>query len=561
MDNEINDILVDIRILLKHIENKINNNRIDDLKNIEKEIKDLKNSIISMPISTPLTLKGNPADVITWLETKSIIDKVIDHTTYNDLIDMLVLYMANNYQYIKKFYKTLKQNAMKQENRDKTQFQTSYDFIRYKIKEDKITSYSNKPYYTYLLHLCNNDTIINKNKLIDHIKKSVKNYSNYTEIEIKNLLNNSEKIFLKKEYKKCLDLCNMIKEFGKAHVYDDVNKGIIHFRLNTPDKTKDVFKRFFTGGYWYERYIYIKLIDFFNTNCIRYSALTNPKVILNNSQNSEPYEFDIFFLIEGRFFWVECKTGEINSATIQQIKNHIEIRNSLKIPTDRLIFVFLNDDIDELRKTLQQYDVIVANKNTFLQDIVNIIKRYQLQENSISNNSEINMCNKSKISKSDNNLQDSKIINETKKAVESFLVKTSIKPEPEFRQIVIHQIIQILEQANNISINDLIRKVKNSEVKTNNERLSNNKIVNIIDEIYISGNFLNYSGNSVTDKKITNTKLQLLNNNPKEVENKIILWYIQRISEDCKSVRFLENKQNKQTFEEKIGNISEYKNV
>ncbi|PSN12796.1 hypothetical protein C7293_18660 [filamentous cyanobacterium CCT1] len=133
--------------------------------------------------------------------------------------------------------------------------------------------------------------------------------------------------------------------------------------LAAPYTRSDV-QGFLDGG-WFERFVYYKIVELLNSEGVEYQHLRNLKITYQDGQNAE---LDLFFLINDIPLLVECKAGQ--DFDMRQVDGY---RDRLNLEASQALLVSLNIDDAEAHLRSINWKLGVANQNTFLDHIREII--------------------------------------------------------------------------------------------------------------------------------------------------------------------------------------------
>lgn len=121
------------------------------------------------------------------------------------------------------------------------------------------------------------------------------------------------------------------------------------------------FIQFLNGG-WFERYVYHQLAPKLAQNG-QVDCLVNPHL---KFPNGDKFELDLLFVVDRRFLWVECKTGNHYSDCLPKYCQHGQI---LDIEKERAFLVGLGLSKNEAKKWTAGWSITVVNENNFLSTI------------------------------------------------------------------------------------------------------------------------------------------------------------------------------------------------
>lgn len=114
---------------------------------------------------------------------------------------------------------------------------------------------------------------------------------------------------------------------------------------------KDETINFFSSQ-WLKLYLYQHICELLNQKSISYSAVWD----ITGIQADKNFQMDLFFLVEGRPFWVACKTTKNYT---QPVKRHLNLIERLKFPLEQQMMVLSEYDEakvwdEELQPVIEQ---------------------------------------------------------------------------------------------------------------------------------------------------------------------------------------------------------------
>jgi len=160
----------------------------------------------------------------------------------------------------------------------------------------------------------------------------------------------------------CTQFCHMLSSYAflSFYKYNKMTKTI----YAAPQRVGKVIN-FFTGG-WFERYVYLKIVDLLEADQLTFTCLVNPQITF---ADGDDFELDLLFLVENQPLWIECKTGEYAA----YIPKYSEAQKLLSVPSERSVLVIL-DIPDNLTDNLTHlYDIVVANKRNFVEKVHEVL--------------------------------------------------------------------------------------------------------------------------------------------------------------------------------------------
>ncbi|MEM1241417.1 MAG: hypothetical protein AAGI45_16385 [Cyanobacteria bacterium P01_H01_bin.26] len=221
---------------------------------------------------------------------------------------------------------------------------------------------------------------------------------------------------------------------------------------------------FFDGG-WFERFIYDKVVELFDSEGVDYQYLRNPKIAYENGDLSE---LDLFFLVNGKPLLIECKAGQQYHAGIEKFNNHGQ---RLNLNSDNAIFVVLDIDDAEAHIRTHHWDITVADQNNFLDRIKSLIEIPENSQSLVDNGEEEEEAGKEATATSDDD------------SLETFFKKRNLNLAPESRKFVFDELIKLFKglDGSTISFNDITKSLRDSVQKESNlSRRKVNEILNCL---------------------------------------------------------------------------------
>ncbi|MGB7251828.1 MAG: hypothetical protein WBC73_23025, partial [Phormidesmis sp.] len=290
---------------------------------------------------------------------------------------------------------------------------------------------------------------------------------------------------------------------------------IVADSYNRPD-----VQGFFDGG-WFERFIYYKVVELFDSEGVSYQYLRNPKIVYENGDSSE---LDLFFLVNGKPLLIECKAGQNYHQGIEKFGKH---RQRLNFDSSNAMFVVLDIDETEAHIRTNNWNITVADQNDFLVRIRESIADHENpqslndDEDNEENNEEDN--NSSVLAEDDND------------NLESFFKKLNLNLAPESRPVVFEALVKTtspLEQPQSFnkleqpqSFNELVKTLRDNVPEESS--VSRRKISEILNCLRHFDLFRNE-----TKKPIQNTaKLiyGIASKNQRTFEKKCMEFYVEKI--------------------------------
>lgn len=149
-----------------------------------------------------------------------------------------------------------------------------------------------------------------------------------------------------------------------------------------PDKSPHI-KVFFLGK-WLELYLINKVIDTIGNlskkheHPIKYSYLNNIKVTFHGGRKAE---FDILFEIEGKLFWFEAKTHNLDGNSAREdFDKYNEYRSQMGIDKNHAYVIYTNPDNYYIQTFKNDYlDLSILNLKEIQKSLPIIIEKYALE--------------------------------------------------------------------------------------------------------------------------------------------------------------------------------------
>ena len=241
------------------------------------------------------------------------------------------------------------------------------------------------------------------------------------------------------------------------------NKELSDFIVADSYNRSDI-QGFFDGG-WFERFIYDKVVELFDSEGVDYQYLRNPKIAYENGDLSE---LDLFFLVNGKPLLIECKAGQQYHAGIEKFNTHGQ---RLNLNSDNAIFVVLDIDEAEAHIRTHHWDITVADQNNFLDRIKSLIETHGSSQSLVDNGEEEEEAGKEASATSDDD------------SLETFFKKRNLNLAPESRKFLFDELIKLFKglDGSTISFNDITKSLRDSVQKESNlSRRKVNEILNCL---------------------------------------------------------------------------------
>ncbi len=278
----------------------------------------------------------------------------------------------------------------------------------------------------------------------------------------------------------------------------------------------------FLDGAWFERFIYDKVIELFDSEGIDYQYLRNPKVVYPNGDLSE---LDLFFLVNGNPLLIECKATQRYHEGLEKFDTH---RKRLNLNASNAIFVVLDIDETEAHLRNHHWNITVADQNDFLVRIKESIVSYGIsQSENDEDEDEVNN------STSDNIDSDS---------LESFFKKHNLNLAPECRPLAFDELVKLMNGLDEpTNFNEISKNMRD-----NVDMLSRKRSNEILNCLRYTDMFRNQNNKPVGGVSKPISGMSSLK--PKTFERKCMEFYARRILDQFDS-DFFETEENIILFE------------
>ncbi|MGJ3251896.1 MAG: hypothetical protein ACFE0J_12295 [Elainellaceae cyanobacterium] len=257
----------------------------------------------------------------------------------------------------------------------------------------------------------------------------------------------------------------------------------------------------FFNGSWFEYFIADQVIDLLNRRDLNYQYLRNLTV---SSPNSDSFEIDLFFLIEGKPLWIECKAGADYDSSLRTYSQRRELL-SLSQSSSLLVVLDLDEDLAEIRT--ERYGITVANREIFLQKIEKLLDSVDEFDPLEDQADQIEQIDS----------HDPSILN-----IEAF---KKVQPVPEYRSIIIGSLIKLFEDTQKPRSCNQIKSILAKQLAK--VGVSGKKIEAILKVILRSKCFLDKDGKPVSSFSKPVTTLKSLD--PAWIEGQCIERYAKQV--------------------------------
>lgn len=122
----------------------------------------------------------------------------------------------------------------------------------------------------------------------------------------------------------------------------------------------------FFNGEWLEWFAFMKVIALCQENNWNYACTRN---MIINFENNEKYEVDVFFLVNDKPLFIECKSGEYR----EYLDRYLRLRKMLFINKSRFLFLITEKNISKVSALSSMFDITFVNQeniDTYLKQIL-----------------------------------------------------------------------------------------------------------------------------------------------------------------------------------------------
>ena len=121
--------------------------------------------------------------------------------------------------------------------------------------------------------------------------------------------------------------------------------------------------RFFSNGTWFERFIQTELSNLLEAGGYNFDSLTNVKIRLPDGRQAE---LDLFYLVEGQPFWIECKSGDMGN---EDLARYLDLRQIFGLSYEEAALIFLDKEDEVLEAQTILHNFIFLNPIKFIEKI------------------------------------------------------------------------------------------------------------------------------------------------------------------------------------------------
>ncbi|HOG48307.1 MAG TPA: hypothetical protein PLJ35_19445 [Anaerolineae bacterium] len=178
-------------------------------------------------------------------------------------------------------------------------------------------------------------------RLLDAIRRNLGTGSSF----VLNLTTASQE-----EVAACAHLANMLSSYAflTAYRYNRSTK-----TLSATPQRRGMAIGFLTGG-WFERYVRLQASALLAQAGRPYTCMVNGQIEM---PNGDGFELDLFYMVDGRPLWIECKTGDYQA----YIARYADMRKVLGVPKANAVLALLEVSPNLARSLTGLYDMSVTN--------------------------------------------------------------------------------------------------------------------------------------------------------------------------------------------------------
>jgi hypothetical protein len=221
----------------------------------------------------------------------------------------------------------------------------------------------------------------------------------------------------------------------KLKTSDYLSKGRLIKKTDSPDliiadlHNRQDIQGFLDGG-WFERFVYYKVIEVFDSEGVNYQYLRNPKITYPDEQSAE---LDLFFLANDKPLLIECKSGANYDEGIKKFSDH---RERLSIDASHAIYVVLEIDDSESYIRTKNWNITVASQIQFLEKVkqISTLETLDSTVESLSNEEQ-----------DDIDTQETPPSTNDYSSLEDFFKKNNLNRAPEQRSTVFDELVEIMK--------------------------------------------------------------------------------------------------------------------
>lgn len=312
------------------------------------------------------------------------------------------------------------------------------------------------------------------------------------------------------------------------------NQGESDFIIAASHSRPDI-QGFFDGG-WFERFIYYKVVELFDSEGVDYQYLRNPKIVYSSEGNSE---LDLFFLVNGKPLLIECKAGQNYDEGIAKFVQH---QQNLGLDSNNAIFVVLDIGEAEAHLRTKNWNITVADQNNFIdriRDLITIKDHSSSQVSVATDDQEESNEIVAPATTNDNSL-------------ESFFRKQGLNLAPEHRSVILAELIQLVTQMDNpTNLTDITKTIRDK--MREGTAVGRNKIAEILNCVRYSDLFRDERNKPV--RNVSKLISSMASTRPKTLEKKCIEFYAEKVLQ-LFDPDFFDIEENVQEFERlTLGNL------
>ena len=321
---------------------------------------------------------------------------------------------------------------------------------------------------------------------------------------------------------RCTHFCAQLNQVGLLSYYRYFSHEKVIQAI--PQKRPDI--DYFFRGQWFERYVAQIVEQCLRSKQLDYHYLSNAEF---RFESGDQFELDLFFMVEGKPLWIECKaTKDFN----QHLKQYSEHRETLGVDKSNAFLVVLDLPAQQAEEMTDLWGITVTNQYYLIQKINALVF------------STSNKTSQTGIPKSRNDQQE----HQTPK-ITTLLRRKRIYPlSPEHRQTVIQSIMALMDS---LETSWTLRQLQDcliSKLKEN-AHISNNRLKSTLQVLLRSYCFQGIKGEVVSN---FNTPVQ-------QLVSKDLAWLEQQCVNQYAAIAlsqipdYFETESNRQDFKTLIG--------
>lgn len=136
---------------------------------------------------------------------------------------------------------------------------------------------------------------------------------------------------------------------------------------------REDIRRFFDGE-WFERYVCLKLNQFFQAQGWQYQCLKNVQIQFPTGDRAE---LDLFWSVQGQPLWIECKTGRDYDSYLRRYSGH---RRKLGIASARAILMILDIPQEAVEERSGLWELTIGTRENLIELVYQAIENSEAEE-------------------------------------------------------------------------------------------------------------------------------------------------------------------------------------